>query len=88
MTAGGWVGLYQAALVRRLEPAAIPAAAVGTQAFMFGGGLLGPVVFALVSRLAGTYSVSFAVFGAVALAAGAWIFARRPAVGAGVAAPR
>lgn len=78
VTAGGWVGLYQAALVSRLKPAEVPVAAVGTQAFMFAGGLIGPFVFALISRVTETYAVSFAVFGVVALVACVWIFARRP----------
>jgi MFS family permease len=83
VTAGGWVGLYQTALVRYADPTAIPASAVGTQAFMFAGGIAGPIVFALISTLAGSYSVAFAAFGAIALVAAGWIFAR----GTGIARP-
>jgi MFS family permease len=76
VTGGGWMGIYQAGLVRYADSAAIPASVVGTQAFLFLGGIAGPLVFALVSTLAGTYSLAFALFGLVALAAGGWIFMR------------
>jgi MFS family permease len=76
MTGGGWMGIYQAGLVRYADPAAIPASVVGTQAFLFLGGIAGPLVFALLSGLAGSYASSFALFGTLALAAGAWIFVR------------
>lgn len=78
VTGGGWMGIYQAALVRYADPDAIPASAVGTQAFLFLGGTTGPLVFAMIAALANTYSIPFAVFGAAGLAAGAWIFARQP----------
>jgi MFS family permease len=70
MTAIGWTGV-QLAEVARAAPAGQAGAITGASGFItFGGVLVGPPTFALVSALTGGYRAGFAIFGAFALASG------------------
>jgi len=76
MTAIGWNGV-QLSEVARAAPAGKAGAVTGASGFItFGGVLVGPPTFALVSSLTGGYRAGFALFGALAVASGARLIAR------------
>jgi MFS family permease len=70
MTAIGWNGV-QLAEVARAAPAGQEGSVTGGAGFVtFGGVLVGPPAFALISAMTGGYRAGFALFGALALASG------------------
>jgi MFS family permease len=76
MTAIGWNGV-QLAEVARNAPAGQEGAITGASGFItFGGVLIGPPAFALISALTGGYRVGFAIFGTIAIAIGTLMFVR------------
>jgi MFS family permease len=76
MTAIGWNGV-QLSEVARAAPAGQEGSITGGAGFVtFGGVLVGPPAFALISALTGGYRAGFAVFGALTLASGARLVAR------------
>ena len=76
MTAIGWNGV-QLAEVARNAPSGQEGAITGASGFItFGGVLIGPPAFALVSALTGGYRVGFAIFGTVSIAAGLLLLVR------------
>ena len=76
MTAIGWNGV-QLSEVARAAPAGEAGSVTGGAGFVtFGGVLVGPPTFALVSAMTGGYRCAFALFGALALASGARLVAR------------
>jgi MFS family permease len=76
MTAIGWNGV-QLAEVARCAPAGQEGAITGASGFItFGGVLIGPPVFALLSALTGGYRVGFATFGTISIAIGALMLVR------------
>jgi nitrate/nitrite transporter NarK len=76
MTAIGWNGV-QISEVARAAPAGQEGSVTGAAGFItFGGVLVGPPIFALVSALTGGYRAGFALFGAFAIASGARLVLR------------
>jgi MFS family permease len=76
-TAIGWNGVMLSE-VARLAPANRVGAITGAFGFVtFGGVMVGPPVFALVSALTGDYRYGFATFGSFAAGSGVWLLARR-----------
>jgi len=76
MTAIGWNGV-QLSEVARAAPAGQEGSVTGGAGFVtFGGVLVGPPAFALISALTGGYRGGFAIFGALALASGARLVLR------------
>jgi len=76
MTAIGWNGV-QLSEVARAAPAGQEGAVTGGSGFVtFGGVLVGPPAFALISALTGGYRAGFAIVGALALASGARLVVR------------
>ncbi len=76
MTAIGWNGV-QISEVARAAPAGREGSVTGAAGFItFGGVLVGPPTFALVSALTGGYRAGFALFGAFAIASGARLVVR------------
>jgi hypothetical protein len=76
MTAIGWNGV-QLAEVARSAPAGQEGAITGASGFItFGGVLVGPPVFALVSALTGGYRTGFAIFGTISIVTGLLVFIR------------
>ena len=76
MTAIGWNGV-QISEVARAAPSGQEGAVTGAAGFItFGGVLVGPPAFALISAMTGGYRVGFGLFGAVALASGARLVVR------------
>jgi MFS family permease len=76
MTAIGWNGV-QISEVARAAPAGQEGTVTGAAGFItFGGVLVGPPTFALISAMTGGYRVGFAIFGALAIASGARLIVR------------
>jgi MFS family permease len=76
MTAIGWNGV-QISEVARAAPAGQEGTVTGAAGFItFGGVLVGPPAFALISAMTGGYRVGFAIFGALAIATGARLIVR------------
>ena len=76
-TAIGWNGV-QISEVARNAPSDQVGAITGASSFVtFGGVLIGPPAFALVSALTGGYRTGFAAFGSFSLACGLWLLTRR-----------
>lgn len=76
MTAIGWNGV-QISEVARAAPSGREGSVTGAAGFItFGGVLVGPPTFALVSALTGGYRAGFALFGAFAIASGARLVVR------------
>jgi len=76
MTAIGWNGV-QLSEVARAAPAGQEGSVTGGAGFVtFGGVLVGPPTFAMISALTGGYRAGFAIVGALALASGARLIAR------------
>jgi len=76
-TAIGWNGV-QLAEVARNAPADEVGAITGAAGFItFGGVVVGPPVFALISALTGGYRTGFAVFGGLSVGCGLWLMIRR-----------
>ena len=76
MTAIGWNGV-QLAEVARAAPPGQAGTVTGAAGFItFGGVLVGPPSFALVSALTNGYRLAFALFGALVLASGARLIVR------------
>ena len=76
MTAIGWNGV-QLAEVARAAPPGQAGTVTGAAGFItFGGVLVGPPTFALVSALTSGYRTAFALFGALVLASGARLIVR------------
>ena len=76
MTAIGWNGV-QLAEVARSAPAGQEGAITGASGFItFGGVLVGPPMFALVSALTGGYRIGFAIFGTISIVTGLLVFIR------------
>jgi MFS family permease len=72
-TAIGWNGV-QLSEVARHSPAGQAGAITGAAGFItFGGVVVGPPTFALVSALTGGYRTGFAIFGALSVACGLWL---------------
>ena len=76
-TAVGWNGVWLAEIAR-LAPGRAGEATGGCLFFTFLGVVVAPPVFNAVLALAGSYPVSYAVFGVPALAVGAWLLVRIP----------
>ena len=76
-TAVGWNGVWLAEIAR-LAPGRASEATGGCLFFTFLGVVVAPPVFNAVLALAGSYSVSYAVFAVPALAVGAWLLVRIP----------
>jgi MFS family permease len=75
-TAIGWTGV-QLSEVARHAPAGQEGATTGAAGFVtFGGVLVGPPTFALISALTAGYRVGFAVFGTLSAACGLWLLVR------------
>jgi MFS family permease len=77
-TAVGWNGVYLAEVARRAPEGRASAATGGALFFTFLGVVVAPPAFNLALALSGSYSVSYAVFAAPALAVGVWLLARMP----------
>jgi sugar phosphate permease len=76
-TAIGWNGV-QLAEVARNAPADQVGAITGAAGFItFGGVVLGPPIFALISALTGGYRLGFAAFGGLSVGCGLWLLIRR-----------
>ena len=76
MTAIGWNGV-QLSEIARAAPSGQEGSVTGGAGFVtFGGVLVGPPTFALISALTGGYRAGFAIFGALALASGARLVVR------------
>ena len=76
-TAIGWNGV-QLAEVARNAPADKVGAITGAAGFItFGGVVLGPPIFALISALTGGYRLGFAAFGGLSVGCGLWLLIRR-----------
>jgi hypothetical protein len=76
-TAVGWNGVFLAE-VARLAPAGQTGQATGgCMFFTFLGVVVSPPLFSLVLSAGGTYAVAYAIFGAPALLAGAWLLCVR-----------
>ena len=76
-TAVGWNGVWLAEIAR-LAPGRASEATGGCLFFTFLGVVVAPPAFNAVLALAGSYSVSYAVFAVPALAVGAWLLVRIP----------
>jgi len=77
-TAIGWNGV-QLAQVARFAPVGQVGAITGAAGFVtFGGVMVAPPVFALISALAGGYRTGFVFFGSLAIGCGLWLL-RGPA---------
>ena len=75
-TAIGWNGV-QLAEVARNAPAGQVGAITGAAGFVtFGGVVVGPPAFALISALTGGYRVGFATFGSLSIGCGLWLLVR------------
>jgi MFS family permease len=77
-TAVGWNGVFLAEVARLAPEGQASAATGGALFFTFLGVVVTPPLFNAVLALAGSYSVSYAVFAAPALAVGAWMLVRIP----------
>jgi MFS family permease len=76
MTAIGWNGV-QLSEIARAAPDGQAGAVTGASGFItFGGVLVGPPAFALISAMTGGYRAGFAIFGALTLASGARLIVR------------
>ena len=76
MTAIGWNGV-QLSEIARAAPAGQEGSVTGGVGFVsFGGVLVGPPAFALISAVSGGYRAGFAIFGALVLASGARLVVR------------
>jgi MFS family permease len=76
MTAIGWNGV-QLSEIARAAPAGQEGSVTGGAGFVtFGGVLVGPPAFALISAMSGGYRAGFALFGALTLASGARLVVR------------
>ncbi len=76
MTAIGWNGV-QLAEVARAAPPGQAGTVTGAAGFItFGGVLVGPPTFALISALTSGYRAAFALFGTVVVASGARLIMR------------
>jgi MFS family permease len=77
-TAVGWNGVFLAEVARLAPEGQASAATGGALFFTFLGVVVTPPLFNAVLALAGSYSVSYAVFAAPALAVGTWMLVRIP----------
>jgi len=77
-TAVGWNGVYIAELARIAPPGRVSEATGGCLFFTFLGVVMTPLLFNLVLRLGGGYSLAYALLGAPGLAVGASLLLRRP----------
>ena len=77
-TAVGWNGVFLAEVARLAPEGHASAATGGALFFTFLGVVVTPPLFNAVLALAGSYSVSYAVFAAPALAVGTWMLVRIP----------
>jgi MFS family permease len=68
-TTMGWNGIFFAQLVRIVPREELAKVSGGTQAFTFGGAVLGPYLFYLLLNAGGSYPVGFLFFGAMAAGA-------------------
>ena len=76
-TAIGWNGVMLSE-VARLAPANRVGAITGASGFVtFGGVMIGPPVFALISAVTGEYRHGFVTFGVLTVGCGVWLLARR-----------
>ena len=76
-TAIGWNGVMLSE-VARLSPANRVGAITGASGFVtFGGVMIGPPVFALISAVTGEYRYGFVTFGVLTVGCGVWLLARR-----------
>jgi MFS family permease len=76
MTAIGWNGVQLSEVARAAPPGQEGSVTGGVGFVSFGGVLVGPPTFALVSALTGGYRAGFAIFGALVLASGARLVVR------------
>ena len=78
-TAVGWNGVFLAEVARLAPPGQTGQATGGCMFFTFLGVVVSPPLFSLVLGAGGSYAVAYAIFGAPALLAGAWLLCvRRP----------
>ncbi|HLX80556.1 MAG TPA: MFS transporter [Burkholderiales bacterium] len=77
-TAVGWNGVFLAEVARTAPAGRTSEATGGALFFTFLGVVITPPLFNAVLALAGSYSVSYAVFAAPALAVGVWMLATMP----------
>jgi MFS family permease len=77
-TAVGWNGVFLAEVARLAPEGQASAATGGALFFTFLGVVVTPPLFNAVLALAGSYSISYAVFAAPALAVGIWMLVRIP----------
>ena len=77
-TAVGWNGVFLAEVARLAPEGQASAATGGALFFTFLGVVVTPPLFNAVLALAGSYSVSYAMFAAPALAVGIWMLVRIP----------
>jgi MFS family permease len=75
-TAIGWNGVQISEIARNAPAGEVGTIAGAAGSITFGGVMVGPPAFALVSALTGGYRVGFAMFGTASLACGAWLLAR------------
>ena len=75
-TAIGWNGV-QLAEVARSSPAGQVGATTGAAGFLtFGGVMIGPPAFALISMVTDGYRTGFAAFGACSVVCGLWLLVK------------
>jgi nitrate/nitrite transporter NarK len=77
-TAVGWNGVFVAEVARIAPPGQVSQATGGCLFFTFLGVVLTPLLFNLVLRAGGGYSLAYALLGVPGLAAGASLLLRRP----------
>lgn len=66
----GWNGVYFAGIARLAPPGSMVAATAGAQFFLYTATVVGPLVFAGIVSVTGSYSTGFLFFSAVSLATG------------------
>ncbi len=77
-TAVGWNGVFLAEVARRAAQGQTSQATGACMFFTFLGVVVSPPIYTLALSVSGSYAAAYAVFGAPALLAGAWLlFARR-----------
>ena len=75
-TAIGWNGVQLAQVARNAPPGQVGAITGAVGFVTFGGVLVGPPSFALISALASGYRVGFAAFGGLSIGLGLWLLVK------------
>jgi len=69
----GWNGVYFAGIARLAPAGSVVAATAGAQFFLYSGTVIGPLIFAGIVSLSGSYATAFLAFAVMSLAAGPWM---------------